>query len=72
MKNKYSVESRFVFRLKVTKNIFGYISLEAIVNSQLKHKSYNTLKLKRINFIKSVKKKVNPIPETFKINHINK
>ncbi|PSV81935.1 hypothetical protein CTM94_10835 [Photobacterium leiognathi] len=34
MNKKHSLESRFIQRLKYTNDLFSYISLDAIINSQ--------------------------------------
>lgn len=67
MNKKHSLEGRFIYRLEHTKDIFGYISLEAIVNGQLKQKiRYNILNLKRINNCNSIERKRYPVPKPFR------
>lgn len=67
MNNKYSLEARFIQRLKYTNALYGYISLDAIINSQLGAKvKFNKLKLKRVYNIKKIEKKASEIPEAFK------
>ncbi len=69
MNKKYSLESRFIQRLKYTNDLFGYISLDAIINSQLGTKiKFKPLKLKRVYNIKKIEKQPSEIPESFKIN----
>ena len=49
MINIYSLEKRFITRLEKTQHLFGYISLETIVNSYFKHyEQNNTITFKRI------------------------
>ena len=50
MKKKYSLEHRFISRLEHTRDVFGYISLETIVNGQLKQKN----KFQLIEFKKGI------------------
>ncbi len=70
MNKKYSLESRFIQRLKYTNDLFGYISLDAIINSQLGAKiKFKPLKLKRVYNIEKIEKQPSEIPESFKRNH---
>lgn len=39
----YSLEKRFIARLEKTRSLFGYVSLEAIVNSYFKHRENNNV-----------------------------
>ncbi|MBP2700121.1 hypothetical protein GY654_08875 [Vibrio parahaemolyticus] len=73
MNNKYSLEARFIQRLKYTKALYGYISLDTIINSQLGAKvKFNKLKLKRVYNLKKIEKQASAIPEAFKKNHKKK
>ncbi len=70
MNKKYSLESRFIQRLKYTNDLFGHISLDAIINSQLgANIKFKPLKLKRVYNIKKIEKQTSEIPESFKRNH---
>ena len=51
----YSLEKRFIARLEKTQLLFGYISLEAIANSYLKHhRNNNILIFKKIYSINKI------------------
>lgn len=68
MNKIHSLEGRFIYRLEHTKDVFGYISLKAIVNGQLKQTiKYNTMNLKRINDYIKIKR--SPVPEAFRKVH---
>ena len=67
MNKKYSLERRFISRLEHTKAVFGYISLETIINGQLKQKTnFNLLNLKKVYNIAYIQRKSSSIPECFK------
>ncbi len=67
MGRKHSLERRFISRLEKTIEVFGYISLETIVNSQLEQKTNsNVLALKKVYKIADIQRKPSPIPESFK------
>ncbi|PSV25366.1 hypothetical protein C0W28_00915 [Photobacterium kishitanii] len=69
MNKKYSLECRFTSRLEHTKSVFGYISLDAIVNGQLKQKIHiNNMNLKRIDTVITIQRKRLPVPYAFKKN----
>lgn len=64
---KYSLERRFISRLEHTRIVFGYISLETIVNSQLKQQiNIPLLNLKKVDKITYIQRKCSSIPECFK------
>ena len=45
----YHLEKQFIFRLEKTQHLFGHISLEAIINSHLKHhRNNNIMTLKKV------------------------
>ena len=55
------------FLVKKTIDLFGYISLEAIVNGQLKQKTtFNMLDLIRIPKINNIQRIQSPLPESLK------
>ena len=73
MNKKHSIERRFIARLEHTKSIFGYISLETIVNGQLKKQSnFRLLTLKKVDKIVNAQRKPSSIPECFKEHNRNK
>ena len=68
MKKEYSLEHRFISRLEHTRDVFGYISLETIVNGQLKQKiNFNLLNLKKVYKTTYIQRKYSSIPECFKV-----
>ena len=67
MKKKYSLERRFISRLEHTRAVFGYISLEMIINSQLKkQRNFTLLNLKKVYKITYIQRKCSSTPECFK------
>ncbi len=65
MKKKSPLEYRFISRLKKTIDLFGYISLEAIVNGQLKQKTtFYMLDLIRIPKITNIQRIQSQPPES--------
>lgn len=65
--NKYSLEGRFISRLEYTKNVFGYISLDTIVNGQLNQKRHiKNINIKRIYDIRYLQRKRLPAPDYLK------
>lgn len=67
MDRKYSLERRFISRLECTIAVFGYISLETIVDGQLKKKiNFNLFTLKKVYKIAYIHRKPSSIPESFK------
>ncbi|SKC34260.1 hypothetical protein CZ809_03872 [Photobacterium piscicola] len=67
MKKKSPLEYRFISRLKKTIDLFGYISLEAIINGQLKQKTtFNMLDLIKIPKINNIQRIQSPPPESLK------
>ncbi len=67
MSKKNTQKYRFIIRLKKTKKIFGYVSLDSIVNSHLKyHLKYKVMKLKRIYDINQDTKKPKMITKQFR------
>ena len=67
MKKKSPLEYRFISRLKKTIDLFGYISLEAIINGQLKQKTtFNMLDLIKIPKINNIQRIQSPPPEALK------
>lgn len=67
MRKKYSLEKRFIARLEKTQQLFGYISLEAIVNSNFKHhRKNNSLIFKKIYRINKVSTLKAPSSKQFK------
>lgn len=66
MNKKYSLERRFISRLEHTRAVFGYISLETIVDGQLKQKTnFNLLTLKKLYKIADIQRRPSSIPESF-------
>ena len=67
MKKNSTLEYRFISRLKKTIDLFGYISLEAIINGQLKQKTtFNMLDLIRIPNINNIQRIQSPLLESLK------
>lgn len=67
MINTYSLEKRFIARLEKTQSLFGYISLEAIVNSYFKHKKTNNVIIfKKIYSINKTPTLKNPPTKQFR------
>ncbi|WP_305810537.1 hypothetical protein [Photobacterium leiognathi] len=67
MDRKDSLERKFMSRLEKTIAVFGYISLETIVDGQLKQKTnFNLLNLKKVYKIADIQRKSSSIPENFK------
>lgn len=67
MKKKYSLERRFISRLEQTRAVFGYISLETIVNGQLKQQiNFTLLNLKKVYKTTYIQRKYSSIPDCFK------
>jgi hypothetical protein len=64
----YSLEKRFIARLEKTQSLFGYISLEAIVNSYFKHrrKNNNVIIFKKIYSINKTPTLKNPPSKQFR------
>ncbi len=67
MDNKYSLRYRFISRLEHTRSVSGYISLEAIVNGQLKQKNgLQPIEFKKVYKIADIQWKPSPVPAGFK------
>ncbi|PSW46034.1 hypothetical protein C0W40_02455 [Photobacterium leiognathi subsp. mandapamensis] len=67
---KDSLKHIFMSRLEHTKAIFGYISLEAIVDGQLKQKiNFNRVTLKKVYKVTYIHKNSSPILNNFKKLH---
>ena len=63
----YSLEKRCIARLEKTQSLFGYISLEAIVNSYFKHKKNNNVIIfKKIYSINKTPTLKNPPSKQFR------
>ena len=67
MNNKNLLERRFISRLEHTRAVFDYISLDTIVNGQLKQKiQFRPMNLKRIYNLTDIQRKRLPVPDLFK------
>lgn len=63
---RHNLETKFISRLEKTQRLFGYISLEAIINSHFSHHRKNDIMtLKKIYTIKKTTILSRPITRQF-------
>ncbi|SMY34249.1 hypothetical protein [Photobacterium andalusiense] len=63
---RHNLEKKFISRLEKTQRLFGYISLDAIINSHLNHhRNNNIMTLKKVHHINNMTILKRPITEQF-------